>query len=140
MRLAGRPALVFPLVDVYGFARLDRPFTSDVSPQGLPAVGATPLRRFTKWLVAGSADRGFHAGPAVRAGVVLAARVGGRHCFLEWIVNEAARNLLGGRAPPGATTYSDDSPRRALAASWSRSDEISSSTLSRRMASYTASQ
>ncbi len=35
----------------------------------------------------------------------------------------------------GPMAYSDDSPRRALAASWSRSDEISSSTLPRRIAS-----
>jgi hypothetical protein len=36
--------------------------------------------------------------------------------------------------------YTDDSPRRSRAASWSRSVETSSSTLPRRMASYTASQ
>ena len=61
MCLVRGAALVFPLFDLYGFGRLDCPFTPDVSPQGLPAVGTTPLRRFTEWLVARSADRGFDA-------------------------------------------------------------------------------
>jgi len=79
MRLFGRAALVSPLFDWYGFGRRDGPFTPDVSTQSLPAIGATPLRRFTEWLVARSTDRRLHARPAVRTGVVLAVHGGGCH-------------------------------------------------------------
>ena len=57
---------------------VDRPLAADLTPKNLRAVWTAPLRRLTEWL-ARSADRGFDARPAVRAGVVLAVVPGGAH-------------------------------------------------------------
>ena len=95
----------------------------------LPPVNSpTRLRgdRGVRRLQTVAASRSARCGPERRP---VARRVGsrGRH-------DVTTLSLLSRRL------YSDDSPRRALAAPWSRSDEISSSTLPRRIASYTASQ